>query len=363
MAEYIKEIEKLLRGEAGQWTIAVAIASGIFVLVWVIKRLVLRRLNKRAQRGSTSLADAVACGFEATHLGLVLVLALYAGSLNLDLLPKVIKALDYAATVALFLQVGLWLAAVLEFWVSRSRARALASNAAAATSLSALSFVAQLVLWSLILLVALDNLGVNVTALVAGLGIGGIAVALAAQNILGDLFASLSIVIDKPFVIGDFIVVDNYMGTVENVGLKTTRLRSIDGELLIFSNSDLLKTRVRNYQQMSERRVVLGFGVAYQTPPDAVEKLPSTLRGIIETQKQVRFERAHFHGFKDTALQFELVYWVLDADYNLYMDIQQAINLALLRALADASITFAYSTLVARPAEAQGEPPQEPDAS
>jgi len=178
-----------------------------------------------------------------------------------------------------------------------------------------------------VLLLALDTLGIDITALVAGLGVGGIAVALAVQKVLGDLFASLSIVLDKPFAVGDFLIIDQHMGSVEYVGLKTTRLRSLSGEQLVFSNSDLLGSRIRNYGRMYERRVVFNIGVTYQTPRDKLVMIPQILRAAIEAQKRTRFDRAHFKEFGDFALNFESVYYVVGPDYNTYMDIQQAINL------------------------------------
>jgi small-conductance mechanosensitive channel len=253
-------------------------------------------------------------------------------------------SVDRAATVAAFLQVGLWLAAVLDAWIVRSRARALETDAAAATSLTAFSFVGRMVLWLVMLLLALDNLGVNITALAASLGVGGIAVALAVQNILGDLFASLSIVIDKPFVIGDAIAVDALSGTVENVGLKTTRLRSDTGEQLIFSNSDLLKARLRNFKRMRERVVVFSFGVACQTPVERLQAVPGLVQKAVQAQNQTRFERAHFKEIGAFAYIYEVVYTMLDPAYGLYMDTRQAIQLALLRALDAEGIRLAYPT-------------------
>jgi small-conductance mechanosensitive channel len=205
-------------------------------------------------------------------------------------------------------------------------------------------FVMRLVVWTAVLLVLLDNLGVDITALVAGLGVGGIAVALAAQNILGDLFASLSIVLDKPFVVGDFIAIGEFLGSVEHVGLKTTRLRSLSGEQVVFSNADLLGSRVRNYGRMFERRVLFSLGVTYQTPPDKMRRIPVMIREIVESQDRVRFDRAHFQGFGDFALLFEVVYYVLSREYNVHMDIQQSINMTLLERFAAEGIEFAYPT-------------------
>jgi small-conductance mechanosensitive channel len=180
--------------------------------------------------------------------------------------------------------------------------------------------------------------------MVAGLGIGGIAVALAVQNVLGDILASVSIIADRPFVVGDFIIVEDYMGTVEYVGLKTTHVRSLGGEQIIFANNDLLKARLRNYKRMSERRAVFTFGLAYETTVEQIEKVAQWLRDTINTNPRLRLERAHFFKFGESSLDFEVAYWVRDADYGLYMDQQQALNLGLMKLLADNGIEFAYPT-------------------
>ena len=327
-----------------EWLIAFGVAIAIVLVVAVAKRIAIRLLRRLAARTATQIDDAFLAAVQATRLWLITVAALCLGSQYLELPRKVAFGFDKALTITLFLQVGFWVWAVMEFWLARSRERALAQNPAAATGLTALAFIARVILWAIVLLMTLDNLGVNVTTMIAGLGVGGVAVALAVQSILGDLFASLSIVIDKPFVIGDFVIVDEYMGTIEHVGLKTTRIHSLGGEQIVFSNSDLLKTRIRNYKRMRERRVLFGFGVLYQTPIDVVEKIPDLVRAIVEARKNVRFERAHFKAFGESSLDFEVVYWMLDPDYNLYMDVQQAINLEMLRVFEREGIGFAYPT-------------------
>jgi len=193
-------------------------------------------------------------------------------------------------------------------------------------------------------LVALNRLGYDVTALITGLGVGGIAIALAVQNVLGDLFAALAIVLDKPFVVGDTIGVDTFTGTVEQIGLKTTRLRSLNGELLIFSNADLLKGRIRNFKRMQERRIVFTIGVSYDTPADTVARIPTIIREAVTAQQQVRFDRSHFVAYGESALNFETVYFVLTADYLTHVDVLQAINLQILRQFATEKIEFAYPT-------------------
>ncbi|GAG20556.1 unnamed protein product [marine sediment metagenome] len=209
--------------------------------------------------------------------------------------------------------------------------------------MAALGFVAKMAIWSIVALLALDYY-TDVTALIAGLGIGGIAIALAIQNILSDLFASVSIIVDKPFVIGDFIIVGELMGTVEKIGLKTTHVRSLTGEQIIFSNSDLLSSRVRNYKRMYERRIAFSVGVTYQTPIESVAEIPGLLEEIVSSQANARFDRSHFKTLGDFALHFETVYYVLVPDYAVYMDVQQAINLSIMQAFAERNIEFAYPT-------------------
>lgn len=335
---------ELWNNSISAWVSAFGVAILISLLVVLARSIIARQLARVSAKTETRIDDAALVLVNSIRQALVLLVAIYVGSRHLQLPPQIETALRAAAVIAVFVQVGLWAGALLNFWLSESRTRALRENAGAATGLAALGVVARVVLWALIALLALDNLGVNVTALVAGLGVGGIAIALAVQNILGDLFASLSIVMDKPFVIGDFIVVDDCAGTVEHVGLKTTRLRSLSGEQLVFANSDLLGARLHNYKRMKERRVLFGFGVLYGTPPEQVEEIGAMVRNIIEAQPQTRFDRAHFKGFGESSLDFEVVYWMLDPDYNRYMDTQQSINLALLRAFADAGVGFAFPT-------------------
>lgn len=347
------------------WLTALTIALIINLLIGVIKWAITRRFADFLSNGRTNLDDSLVEMARRTRQWLVFAITLYMGARYLELPPKLDLGLTIVATLAAFIQVGLWAGTALDFWIGRTRKRALIEDAGATTSLAALSFIGHLLIWTMVLLLALDNLGVNVTALVAGLGVGGIAVALAMQNILGDLFASLSIVIDKPFVIGDFIVVGDDKGTVEHVGLKTTRVRSLSGEQLVFANGDLLKSRVRNHKRMYERRNVFSFGVLYQTQADELEWIPGEVKRIIEAQELTRFDRAHFQKFGDSSLDFEAVYWLKDPDFNRYMDVQQAINLALVRSFAKKKIGFAYPTrslLIETPLRVEAVPPPAPAA-
>jgi len=208
--------------------------------------------------------------------------------------------------------------------------------------LSLIQSTVRLAIWLLAFLLIFENLGFDVTALVAGLGIGGIAVALAAQSVLGDLFSSLSIVLDRPFEVGDFIVFGDQSGTVERIGVKTTRIRSLSGEQIAVSNSDLVQSRIHNYKRMAERRVLFVIGTTYDTPGSKLERIPGLVKDIVDAQDTARFDRAHFRSFGDSALEFEVVYWVLSPDYTTYMDVQQRVNFAIFRAFEAESIEFAF---------------------
>jgi small-conductance mechanosensitive channel len=199
-----------------------------------------------------------------------------------------------------------------------------------------------MLIWSLLVLVALDNFGVNITALLAGLGVGGVAVALALQNVLGDLFASLSIALDKPFVVGDSLNIDAFIGKVEHIGIKTTRLRSESGEQIILSNADILKSRVRNYGRAPELRALATIRVPYSTPLEKLRAIPALLEGIVREQSQARFERCHLKTLSDSSLLFELTYFVRQPSVNPLLDLQQAVNYRILDAFKGLGVDFAY---------------------
>ncbi len=326
------------------WLIALGVIAVAISLLGIIKKILTSRLSKISARTKTYLDDDLTEALKHTKGLFLFILSFYLGARFVDLPDRAETIINSITVIALFVQAGLWASVILNETLNRYRKKQLDENPASVTTISAIGFVGKLVLWSVVLLLALDNLGINVTALIAGLGVGGIAVALAVQNILGDLFAALSIVLDKPFTVGDFLIVDDFLGSVENVGLKTTRIRSLSGEQLVFSNSDLLKSRLRNYGRMYERRVVFNIGVTYQTPRGKLEKIPTILREAVEAQDKVRFDRAHFKEYGNFSLNFETVYYVLGPDYNLYMDIQQAVNLHIHERFEQESVEFAYPT-------------------
>ena len=327
-----------------KWVIALAVVLAIYAILSVLRRTVGNRLKRMADRTTNDLgyfmADLVRV---RTKKILFFALAVYGASLLLVLPAHAGRVIVGAVFIFLFLQVGFWGNGMINYFVTR-RATKDGGDGLNLEAYSVITWMAKAALWAIVVLLALNNLGIEITALVAGLGISGIAVALALQNILGDLFASLSIVLDKPFVIGDFIIVGEQLGTVEHVGLKTTRVHSLSGEQIVFANNDLLNSRIRNYGRMNERRVLFGLGVTYQTPKDKLEKIPSILREAIEAQDQVRFDRSNFSRFGTHSLDFETVYYVLDRDYNLYMNIQEKIYLAIYERFGHENIEFAYPT-------------------
>ncbi len=324
-----------------QWIIAVAAALATFLLAKLIQMILVSRLQKLNEKFATDTGSLVVAAIASIRIWFLFGISLFVGTLLLALPPKTTVIINTAATVAVLLQAALTGNALLSLLIKGYSQKNLAENAAGVTTVTTLGFLGRLALWTVIALLVLQNLGINVSALVTGLGIGGIAVALAAQNVLGDLLASLSIMLDKPFVLGDFIIVGEQMGTVEKIGIKTTHLRSLSGEQLIISNADLLKSRIRNCKRMQERRIVFTIGVTYQTPTEKVASISKMLREAVEREANIRFDRAHFKGFAASSLEFETVYFVLSPDFNLCMDIQQSINLWLLERFAAEGIKFA----------------------
>jgi len=326
------------------WLVALAVFVGVAGALLLLRTVVVRRLAALAARTQTHADDVIVAVLQRTRYFFIVALGVAAASLSLDRPDRVREYVGLATRLAVLMQVGLWANEAIDLWIRRVARRKAATDLASVTTINALGILARLVLWTLVFLMALKTFGIDVTALITGLGIVGIAVALAVQNVLGDLLASLSIVLDKPFVVGDTINVDTHTGTVEEIGLKTTRMRSISGEQLIFPNADLLKSRIRNFKRMTERRVVLQVGVEYGTPTETVAQLPAVFREVIEAVDGTRFDRAHFFRFGPSSLDFEAVYFVLSADYLPYMDIQQRINLELMRRFEAQGVGFAFPT-------------------
>ena len=326
------------------WTLALGVLLTTLVALRVLARAVARQISRLAKGTENSLDDLIGSLVERTNLLFLLVVALWAGSYALALSARAAQALHILVVFGLLIQAAVWVSAVADHFLTGYRRKVQADDPGVATAMGAVGFLVRVAVWGVVLLIGLDTMGVEITTLIAGLGVGGIAVALAVQNVLGDLFASLAIVLDKPFVVGDFIDLGSHSGVVENVGLKTTRVRSLSGEELIVANSDLLTSRIRNYKRMSQRRAVFEIGVVYGTPSDKLRRIPELIRKAVESRDNTRFDRSHFKAFGDSALLFETVYFMTVPDYNAYMDTQQAINLELYQRFEAEEIEFAFPT-------------------
>ncbi len=325
-----------------------AIARGIFFAViiglWILKTVVVKRLRRLAERTATDIDDFL-IGLPR-HVGPVtyFVLALYLATRSLVLPDNLERVIHILFVVILTFKIIQTAQEIAAFLLRKWAARAEPDDPTSAVVVTNMIKVLRVALWATGVIFVLDNLGIHVTSIVAGLGIGGVAVALAAQSLLGDAFSSFAIFVDKPFKVGDFIIVGDLLGTVEHVGFKTTRVRSLGGEQLIFSNSDLTSSRIRNYKRMKTRRIVFTVGVTYQTTLEQVKAIPGIIEEIIKSHELAKFDRAHFKSFGDFALIFEAVYNVLAPEYNKYMDVQQSINEEIMEAFQKRGIEFAYPT-------------------
>jgi small-conductance mechanosensitive channel len=324
-------------------------AAGLFILgfaaLLLLRSLLLRRLEKQAVQTPGDVDGLFRDSLSRTRALFLLVVALWTASHSLSLEPGLGELRRTVMIIALLLQAAGWGLGLINYLIQRRLKAGGAEDPGQATTLGALSLVAKFALWSIIILLILENVtGIQVDSLIASLGITGIAVALAVQNILGDLFASLSIALDKPFVIGDVIVVDDLTGTVEHIGLKSTRLRSLSGEEIVFSNSDLLNSRIRNFKRMQRRRVLFILGVSYATPYEKLIGLPEIVQEIISNQEQATFDRAHFSQINQFSLDFECVYYVEASDITAHVQIQHAINLALIKKLSEEEIEIPFPT-------------------
>ncbi|MBU1923514.1 MAG: mechanosensitive ion channel family protein [Candidatus Omnitrophica bacterium] len=314
-----------------------------FLVVKIFEHIILRHLKKWAEKTATTFDDFIIRVIKKIGVPLAYFGVFYLGINILTLHSFLKKTIDVIAIGSLTLAVVRFgIASIsygLEVYLSKRE-----ENTSLKRSLDGILVVIKVVIWGLAIVFFLDNLGFKISAVIAGLGIGGVAVALAAQAVLGDLFSYFAILFDRPFEIGDFIITGDHLGTVEHVGIKTTRIRSLSGEQLIFSNTDLTNSRVRNYKRMEKRRVLFKLGVTYQTTSKQVKAIPKIIENIIKNIKDTVFDRAHFFSYGDFALIFEIVYYVLGSDYNKYMDIQQEINFAIKEKFETEGIEFAYPT-------------------
>ena len=341
------DLEAFASNTGQDWFTAALAAVITVALLRLTRWAAVRFIERGPQEGAaTPLRRFAASIARPSHPAVILAAAVYSSSTFLTLPEYLERSVHAVIVLAVVAQAGLWGRAAITFVLTRQTERD--PDFAAPGVIEAIRYLGTLALWSLLVILALDNLGFEITALVASLGIGGIALGLAAQSALGDLFASLAIVLDRPFAVGDFVAVRDMSGNVERIGVKTTHLRSISGEQLVFSNSDVLSSVIRNYGRMTERRAVLALGVTYDTALEQVEAIPRMIQEAIEQQSAARFDRAHFRRFGESALEFEAVYYMLTSEYAVYMDAQQAINLELLRRFREAGVEFAVAPWAVR---------------
>lgn len=324
------------------WAAALAAFLVSLAILVVFRRVMLHRFGESASHTRFNLHDVALDLLKYTRTYFILAVSVYIATLFLTIDERIESALRIIFITLALLQVAVWGSRLIAIYVSEAISRGKEEQRDNTATINLLGILAQVILWVVIILLILSNANFNVSTLVASLGITGIAVAFALQRILADLFASFSIALDKPFVIGDYIVVGDQQGTVEHIGLKSTRIRSLAGEQIIISNSDLLASRIQNYKRMRERRIQFSIKLSPKTPLDKLALVPEMLQNIITSQSDVRFSRAHFHEIGDNYLRYECVYYTLAPDYDLYMDAQQSINLAILRTFEAEQILFSF---------------------
>ena len=345
---------RLLGNPVERWLLAAAFVVLATAFLWALKQVAVKRLSKFAVRTRTDFDDLLVELLSRTRVSLIFVATISPAAAALTLRPDVHGALRIASVVALLVQVGIWGNAFITFWTERYTRRGDHAGAGT-TALATLAVIARLALGVLLILFLLDNLGVDVTALIAGLGLGGLIVALALQNTVADMIGALTILVGKPFLVGDFIEAQGVMGTVEAVGLRATRMRTLTGDELIFPNKKLLEGPIRNYTRMTERRVDFRIAVPYGTPPAKLERIPAIAREAVSQHPLVRFDRANFRTLRDWSLEFDVIYLVASGDFNVYADIQQQINLELMRRLEAEGIRLAVPMQVVEVRMTSGE--------
>jgi len=337
---------EIMANSAYDYTLAFLIFVFLMAVLKIVKIVIIGRLRKLAKKTKNDFDDTLIEIFGKVKPPFYFFIALYFGVKSLvipELAQQAIKALFIIVIVYEIIQ---GLAKLSDYFVQKYLAKIESEEDKehSQAMVKAASMIVKILLWVLGILIVLANLGINVTSIIASLGIGGIAVALAIQNILSDIFSSFSIYIDKPFKVGDFIVVGADMGNVEKIGLKTTRIRTLQGEELVISNKELTSARIQNFKKMEERRVVFNLGVTYETDAKKLAQIPEIIKNIVDPIQGVEFDRCHFKEYGDFSLNYEVVFFVKSADFAEYMDLRQQINLEIFNQFAKAKIDFAYPT-------------------
>ncbi|MCK9225595.1 MAG: mechanosensitive ion channel family protein [Candidatus Muirbacterium halophilum] len=328
-----------LGNSIGRYIVALAVLLVGFMILKVIKTFVVSKLKKITEKTKNNFDDFLLEFFEKTLFPVLDYGVFYLSIIQLNLNVGLLKLVYSIGIIFLSIQFTRFFYAVLEYIIHQKWDTA--ENSLKTTGV--MTFI-KILFGCLCALFILDNLGFNISTVIAGLGVGGVAIALASQNILNDLFNHFVIFFDKPFEIGDFIIVGEYAGSIKHIGIKTTRISSISGEEIVFSNSDLTGSRIKNYKRMEKRRIVFEIGVVYGTPKEQIAEIPNIIKNIIEKIENVEFSRSHFKNFAAYSMNFETVYFVLGNDFGAFRDIQQIINNKIYQEFEDRKIEFAYPT-------------------
>jgi small-conductance mechanosensitive channel len=327
------------------YLISLAILVGAFIILEIVRRTLIRREKRRQKEEEGQPVQPLSAPFILTLVRRFVIPGLYIGALYAAIRVLAPPPQFAVAIRSVFIILLTWL--VVRFLVVAATSafnRYMQQGDAGTNRLKPLLAILNMAIWVVGIMFLLDNLGFKISTIIAGIGIGGIAVALAAQALLGDLFSYFVILFDRPFEVGDFLIFDDVLGAIEKIGLKTTRIRSLSGEQIIVSNSILTGSRVRNYKRMERRRIVFTIGVTYDTGSKLLRQIPDIIRNAIEAEESTQFDRAHFAKYGDSSLDFEVVYYVLSADYNQYMDVQQRVNLDIYEKFEELGIQFAFPT-------------------
>jgi len=336
----LKEVFELnvLGNDVQQYFIALCIFIISYSLLHIFKHAVINKAKILVKKTKSQLDDAVVSVLDV-HSSLFVFLSLYISLKFIFISQTITKFFTYAMLLVVTYFIVRGINRLIDY-ISKSAAK----HDPEARAFGVTAMFGKVVVWILAFVFILSNFGYNITTLLAGLGIGGIAIAFALQNVLSDIFASISIYIDKPFKIGDFIIVGKDMGTVQKIGIKSTRILTLHGQQLVVSNRELTDTRVNNYEKMKRRRIVFPLSIIYSTPHKKLKKIPSIIKDIVDKTDQATFERTHWKEYGDSALIFEIVYYVESSDFTLYRDINEKINLAIKEKFEKEKIKFAYPT-------------------
>lgn len=326
-----------------QWILALGIIVILFLFIRFFKFLVVKKVKNWALKTNTTWDNFLIAIVESAIIPSLYISSVYFALSTLDFHDKLSSVIHAAYLVAIaYFMLRIISSAFRKFVFSFIQREE--NSESKEKQAGGLIVIANVIIWILGVIFLMDNLGYNVTTLIAGLGVGGIAIALAAQAVLGDLFSYFVIFFDRPFEIGDFVVVGSESGVIEYIGIKTTRIKTLNGEQLICSNTDLTNSRLHNFKRMEKRRIVFSLGVTYQTSHSQLSEIPGLIKEIISRRSTLQFDRAHFSGYGDSSLNFEVVYYVLDPDYTIYMDNQHEVYLDIFETFEQRKIEFAYPT-------------------